>query len=113
MDHHDDDGAPPLRVLLGVLAGDEDALFQRPPDPAELSATARWVRARFELYRERDLRAGLAHARLTRDEFTQHLRTLTHVSRALKHHHGRIDALLPRYRAVFSAGDFLIGREDT
>ena len=100
------------RLLLAVLADEEAARLGQPSTPAEVDAMARWYRARHELLRRRDLEAFLAAVGLREEAFMDHMRSLANVAAAQRRHMPRIEALIPRYRAIFSVRDWVVERED-
>ncbi|MCH9680759.1 MAG: hypothetical protein K0V04_04925 [Deltaproteobacteria bacterium] len=98
-------------VLLGLLATAEHERLALPRRQQQLDATTRWIRARFDLLRPSDVVDFLPEVGLSAADFADHMRTLHDIARVQEHYHARIDQRLPRYRAVFGAGDWLLRQE--
>jgi hypothetical protein len=99
------------QLLLAVLADDEAVRLAEPATPAQVDAMARWYRARHELLRRRDLEAFLTAVGLREEVFVDQMRSFANVAAAQHRHMRRIEALTPRYRAVFGVRDWLVERE--
>lgn len=99
------------QLLLAVLADDEAAQLGEPATPAQVDAMARWYRARHDLLRRRDLEAFLTAVGLREEVFVDQMRSFANVAAAQRRHMPRIEALTPRYRAVFGVRDWVVERE--
>lgn len=99
------------RLLLGVLADAECERRGVVSTAAQVDETLRWYRAHFGLLRRRDLEGFLAATRLREEELVGHMRTFSNIALAQRLHKQVVDGLFPRYRAIFSARDWLLRRE--
>jgi hypothetical protein len=107
----DVEGAARLKVLLGLLADADCRRRGLVGSHDEAQATLRWYRARFGLLKRDDLIRSLDSVGLTETEFVDQMRTLTHVTTAMRVHEDELQHRLPRYRAIFSVREWLLLRE--
>ncbi|HET6582976.1 MAG TPA: hypothetical protein VFG69_06010 [Nannocystaceae bacterium] len=105
------DEAARLKVLLGLLADADCRRRGLVCSPDDARATLRWYRARFGLLQRGELIRSLAAVGLTETELDVQVRTLTHVTTAMRVHAEELQRRLPRYRAIFSVREWLLLRE--
>jgi hypothetical protein len=100
------------RALTSILARHEAERIGLVVSAESVAQVTRWYRARFELLKRSDVDDFLTFAGIDHADFSKVMRSFATIDELELHHQARIQTEIPAYRAVLSAREWRLRRED-